>query len=126
MDAHTRAIPDFFLTMSQAMQYVEHRFLGSRKQQPVQLRDSLQGLLFPQTKPPSAILQNYWSLVGHVVLAGAPYSVEDSLSYLLCDGSFKSIRDRVYQTVSTHHRKLLYCIARDELKPWLSENPHCI
>ena len=120
MDAHTRAVPDFVLTMTQAIRYAETGIFGGRQGDLYLLPLSLRKLFMTRHNPTSNILRTYYRYVADVALHCTPDSASDPLEYIQ-KGSFKSMRDRARHAVSKQRKRRLYNEADETLKPLLQE-----
>ena len=121
MDASSRAIPDFVLTMSQATGYAQYGFSLDKNMPPYVLPRSLSSLFFSTINTSSIFLRRFHRLLPDVALIGAPRLCNDPIDYFLRHGSFKSARDRLKQQSSLKRQATLRAIARPELLFLLDE-----
>ena len=121
MDASSRAIPDFIITMSQAIRYAEQGFSFDKVNPPYHLPVGLASLFTGHGNPGSPLLARFYRLLPDVSPIGAPKQCPDPYDYFLKHGSFKSMRDRLKQAGSTLRYCSLVTIARPSLLPLLSE-----
>ena len=80
MDAHTRAIPDFVLTMSQSIRYASHGFAFSANESNYMLPLSLRSLFNFNTNQSSKFLCHFNRLLPDVALAGTHTQCQDPLA----------------------------------------------
>ena len=116
MDAATRAIPDFILTMSQAVRIAEQGVALS-KTHSHKLAPSLCALFRTRTNQGSTFLKRFYTLLPAVALVAAPKQSPDPLDYLLKNGPFKSARDRLRQAASARRRLELVSLAGEDPDP---------
>ena len=121
MDAFTRAVPDFVITMSQSIRYAEKGFDLQYDKHPTILHPSLTALYSLRGNPTSTILKNFYHLLGDVATPATHAACDDPIHFILAKGSFKSARDRLRQAASQRRRATLYRIARPSLRPLLDE-----
>ena len=121
MDAFTRAVPDFVITMSQSIRYAEKGFDLQYDKNPTILHPSLTALYSLHGNPTSTILKNFYHLLGDVATPATHAACDDPIQFILSKGSFKSARDRLRQAASQRRRATLYRIARPSLRPLLDE-----
>ena len=121
MDAFTRAVPDFVITMCQSIRYAEHGFAFGENKEPYRFLPSLSSLYSPGSNPSSTILKFFHHLLGEVAVPATHASCEDPLQFLLMKGSFKSARHRLCQAASRERQKPLNVVAQDSLRPLLRE-----
>ena len=99
--ASTRAIPDFFLAMSQAIRHAQEGFsFGSHTtlyRVPTILTDLFVNVTLNTT---STILKHYYYLLPDIAKVGAPQQCPDHIDYFVKNGSFKSAQDCLKQETS--------------------------
>jgi hypothetical protein len=121
MDASTRAIPDFVLTMSQAIRHAEEGFSFGSHTTPYRLPPTLTNLFNGTLNPTSIFLKHFFRLLPDIARVGAPQQCPDPIDYFVKNGSFKSARDRLKQEASRLRHSSLLTIARPDLQKVLSE-----
>ncbi|KAL7531480.1 hypothetical protein ACHAXR_004065, partial [Thalassiosira sp. AJA248-18] len=121
MDAMSRAIPDFLLTMAHATRFAKYGISFDDDKAPLQLPRSLGDLFCRSVNVDSKFLENYDALAVEVAVPCAPKRCTDQLDYLEKHGLFKSARDRLKQAASTHRRSALETCAPASLKNDLDE-----
>ena len=121
MDASTRAIPDFVLTMSQAIRHAEEGFSFGSHTTPYRLPTTLTNLFNGTLNPTSIFLKHFYRLLPDITRVGAPQQCPDPIDYFVKNGSFNSARDRLKQEASRLRHSSLLTIARPDLQKILSE-----
>ena len=82
MDTHTRAVPDFVLTMSQAIWYAEKVFSFSETELTYHLPTTLCDLLFMRTTNDTwGFLQTFYCLLPEVALVGTHIKCLDLVAF---------------------------------------------
>ena len=121
MDAATRAIPDFVITMSQAICYAEVSFTFNKDKTPLTLPTSLSNLFSTTNNQSSTFLRNFYQLLPTLALVGSPSKCPDPIDFFLRQGSFKSMCDRVKKAASARRYSSLCTIAGKDLLDDLDE-----
>ena len=121
MDAHTRAVPDLVLTMSQAIRYAEKGFSFSKLEPTYHLPTTLCNLFRMHTNATSGFLRTFYCLLPEMALVVTHAKCTDPVAFFLEHGSFKSAHDRIKKEASKRHRDSLETIASPELKALLNE-----
>ena len=122
MDAHTQAVPDFVLTMSQAISQAEKGF-SSFKTEPTYHLPAILCNLFCLTKNNTSIfLRTFYRLLPEeVAFAGTHTKCTDPMVFFLEHGSFNSARNIVKKEASRRRKDSLNTIASPSLKALLSK-----
>ena len=100
MDAHIYEVPDFVLTMSQAIWYAEKGFSFSKSEPTYHLPTMLYDLFRPHTNDTLGFLQTFYCLVPEVTLVGTHIKCMDLVAFFPKDGSFNNARDRIKNEAS--------------------------
>ena len=100
MDAHTRAVPDFVLTMSQAIWYAEKGPSFSKTEPMYHLPTTLCDLFCLRTNDTSGLLRPFYRLLPDLALVGTHIKCTDPVAFFLKHGSFNSARDIIKKEAS--------------------------
>jgi hypothetical protein len=118
MDPHTRAIPDFMLTMSSAVRAATHGFhMG--KGEPLLLSISHNFPIDHISNSP--ILGHYVTYLLQLAAQACPHVVTDPIDHFIFCASIKSARDYIQEEASHLYRTKLNSIASPDLSTQLSE-----
>ena len=86
MDAHVRAVPDFVLTMSQAIWYAEEGFSFSKVDPSYKLPATLCGLFNLHKNDTLDFLRIFHRLLPEVALVGTYIKCTDPVAFFLVHG----------------------------------------
>ena len=121
LDAATRAIPDFVLTMTSAYRYATDGITLGRDTPPVLLPPSLTSNFSPFENPSSDILHHFRRFLPDIATVAAPPQHPDPITFLLHRSRPNSARDYIKKEAGTRRRAILQEIAPPDLRPILHE-----
>ena len=111
MDAHTRAVPNFVLTMSQAIRHAEKGFSSSKTEPTYHLPATLCDIFRLTKNTTSSFLRTFYQLLPEVEFAGTHAKCTDPMAFFIEHSSFSSARNRIKkrsaETESNYHRSAL-------------------
>jgi hypothetical protein len=121
MDPHTRAIPDFTITMASAIRAATTGFYMGRDEDPITIPQSLAQNFYLSHNHSSPILRHFQRFLPDIATVAAPPSAASPITHFLQYSSPKSARDQIRQAASTRRCIVLDTAASPSLRSHLSE-----
>jgi hypothetical protein len=121
MDAHTRAIPDFVVTMCSAIRAATSGFYMGHNERPITLPTSLANHFSNLHNFASPILQCFHRFLPQLAARATPDGVRDPINHFVFHTSTKSARDHIRQAASLRRHHSLRATASADLLHHLSE-----
>jgi hypothetical protein len=121
MDPHTRAIPDFVVTMCSAIRAATTGFYMGANEKPIHLPVSLSNHFSNIHNLSSPILHRFYKFLPQLAARATPDGVQDPISHFVLHTSTKSARDRIRQEASFRRHHTLRSTASDDLRLHLPE-----
>eukprot|EP00956_Cyclotella_meneghiniana_P036649 scaffold128476_cov23-Cyclotella_meneghiniana.AAC.1 len=121
LDPHTRAIPDFIITMASAIRAATNGFQVDRDEPNVTLPLSLARHFSATHNCASPILHNFHQFLPAIAARATPDGLTDPITHFVHRTSIKSARDRLHQQASFRRSASLYQQASPSVHAELSE-----